>query len=324
MFGSQTRPDVTAEIAKLEAQRTAATPDERRVIDRSIAIMRATDVADREPDPTKARLQRIAIARDTLALLDDMAKLEPDDVDTISKVCGSLQLLAMTIESLEIQGELPPRSVLERARSLAKHLVEKHPSSAQAWGLHASVTSQDDPETRLRGFAKCATLEPSNASCKQSLDSERAAYVLPYCEGSEIKGDISWRVASKKPTPGSTPVEHHYETFYLAGSPKFSIEDVVHVQATTTREDAHQADGKVTTRWRSGVQFGMKPATRDAMIAWSRELEKRGDYRATMRGTTLLFTDQRALFEDSKPGISGIEIAELCIKTKMRTLPADL
>ena len=42
-----------------------------------------------------------------------------------------------------------------------------------------------------------------------------------------------------------------------------------------------------------------------------------------MLGNKLLFTDGRAMWEDSSPGISGIEIDELCAKTKTRALPPN-
>jgi hypothetical protein len=323
MFGATQSPDTSGAIAKLEASSAAMPKAERELATRAIAIARLGDVVMKEPDRLKSRPLQVQLMRETITLLDEMSALDPDDLEVQAMVSGSFSVLASNVQSIELADEIDPKMLRARARAISERTRNVHPTVAKAWLMHAHTTPHDDPLTRLRSLAKCLKLEPASPHCKEMFDEERTAYLMPYCDGADIRGEVSWRAASKTPSAGSTQVEHHYETIHLAAAPKFTIEDVIRIQATRSRTDYHE-DGKVTTRMHDGVHFELPPAKLDAMIAWSRELEKRGDLLAVMNGGKLLFTDQRAMFDDSRPSIVGVKIDEYCVKTKLPALPADL
>lgn len=322
MFGATQSPDVAGTIAKLEAQRATMPVAERKLVDRTIALMRSGEAAMAEHDREKSRQLRTQLMRDSIALLDDMAALSPDDLDLITMVASSFHIMAAQIESLDVADELSPRTVKAKARALADRMIKVHANAAKAWSLHASVTPYTDREGRLRDFARCVKLEPSNASCKDGLDRERADYVRPYCEGVDLRPvALEWREVSLKPTAGATPIEHHYETYYMAPTAKFTFKDVVRVQAGETTSVTNRADGKVDREVLSTVHFELAPGKLDAMMAWSRALEKREDGYALLQSGKLLFVDRRAMWDDSTPGISNAKIDAYCSKTTARTLP---
>jgi hypothetical protein len=321
LFAATQGPDTAAAIAKLEAQRTSLPEPERNLVDRAIALVRSMEAATTESDPAKARPLRLAMVRATLALLDDMSAYAPDDIEVQRTVVSSLNLVVAQIESYGLAGDIPPRTVKQRARAIGEHLIAVHPASAMAWAIRAAVTPHSEPELRLRSLMKCVELEPTNEACKQDLEQERADYLLPYCTRAAIKGDFTWRSASRSPTPGSRPVEYFHETFYIAAKPTFSMADVIGIQATRTRSVYRSPDGKETTEWHDGIDFQLAPGKLDAMIAWSRELEQRGDSLAMLRGAEVLSIDSRAMSDDSTPGTVGVPISEVCVKTKTRALP---
>ncbi len=327
LFGATQSPDTSGAIAKLEAQRATMPEAERKLVDRSIAIIRSGEAAAAERDRLKSRPLQLQLVRDTMALLDDMAAVSPDDLETTTTVAGSLDLLGAQIESMGLADDIPPRTVKAKARALADRMIKVHPNVAKAWLLHASVTSHTpytDREGRLRDFARCVKLEPANTRCNQGLAVERADWVRPYCEGADIKpGTVEWRAVSLKPTPGYTPIEHHYETWYVAPVASYSIKDVVRVESGETTSELHRADGIVERQTLSTVSFTLPPKTLEAMKAWSRALEKQSDGYGMFERGTLLFIDRRAMFDDSAPGVSNAKIEDFCTKTKTRALPAD-
>lgn len=322
LFDAIQSPDVTGAIAKLEAQ-LATTPEaERKLIERAIAILRSSETAVGEPDDARSHQLQIQRMRDTIALLEDMAALAPEDVDTITMVAASLHVTARNIESLT--DEIPPRTVKQKARALADRLVKANPQSGKAWALVGAVAPETDLDTRLRGFARCVKFDPANVHCKQALDDVRTDYVRPYCEGSDIKSvALEWREVSRKPMAGATPVSYFYETYYVAPAAKFTLKDVVRIESGETTSEMHHPDGTVERSVLPTIRFELAPGKLDAMVAWSRALEKREDGYALLEGGKLLFIEKRALFDESSPGLTTVKIDAYCTKTKSRTLPAD-
>ncbi len=322
MFGATQAPDTAAQIAKLEAQRATVPEGERELLDRTIALIKAGEIAMAEKDKVKARQLQLQLTRDTIALYDDMAAAAADDLGTNAMVASSLKLTADQVESLGLADEISPRAIKAKARAIAERMIKVHATTSRAWALHASVTPYSEPETRLRSLARCVKLDATNVWCKKYLDDERADYVRPYCEGSDLKPvSLEWREVSKKPIAGSSTVEHHYETFHVAPTTTFTWKDVVRVQADEPRTEIHRADGKVEHQISSSVTFELAPGKLDAMVAWSRVLELREDGYALFLDGKLLFIEQRARWEDSNPGISNVKIDQFCTKTKTRMLP---
>ncbi len=323
LFDATQSPDTAGTIAKLEAQRATMSEAERKVTDRAIAVMRAGEAAMAERDRAKSRPLQIQLLRDTMVLLDDMAALSPDDLDVITTVASSFDMMAAQIESMEVADEIPPKTVRQRGRALADRMIKVHPNAGKAWSLYAWFTPRTDPEARLRALAKCLKFEPTNANCKESFEKERKAYVEPYCEGADLKTvDLEWREVSLKPKPNTSTVEHHYETYYVTTAPKFTFKDVVRAQAGSTIHETH-GGGKVEREMISTVEFELAPGKLDAMIAWSRELERREDGYGLFKAGKLLFVERRAMWDDTAPGLGAVKIDEFCTKTKTRTLPAS-
>lgn len=323
MFPATQKPDIAAQIAKLEASRASLPEGERKLIDRSIALIKVGERVETEPDKAKQRELQIQLVRDTVSLYEDMAAVAPDDLETNAKVAGSLQLTADQIESLGIADVISPRSVKQKARAIAERMIKVHATSSRAWALHADVTPYSEPELRLRSFARCVKLEPSNAACKKYLDDERVRYVRPYCEGAERRPvKLEWRAVSQTPIPGGSTVDYHYETYYVDPTVTFSWNDVVRVRSDETRTTTHQADGKVVEETWPSVRFELAPGKQDAMLAWSRALEARSAGYALFLDGKLQFIERRAQWEDSNPGISNLKIEEVCARTKQRVLPA--
>jgi hypothetical protein len=322
LFGATQAPDTAAQIAKLEAQRATLPEGERKLIDRTIALIKSGELAMAERDKTKARQLQLQLMRDTIALYDDMAAAAPDDLGTNAMVASSFKVTADQVESLGLADEISPRMIKGKARAIAERMIKVHATNPRAWALHASVTPYSEPELRLRSLARCVKLEPTNASCKKYLDDERADYVRPYCEGTDLKPVVlEWREVSKKPIAGGSTVEHHYETWHVAPTTTFSWKDVVRVRSDESQVSTH-ADGKVEDNFYPSVTFELAPGKHDAMVAWSRVLELRDDGFALFLDGKLLFIDQRARWEDSSPGITNVKIDQFCAKTKTRTLPA--
>lgn len=322
MFPAAKKPDTAAQIAKLEASRATLSEGERKLIDRTIALIRAGERAETEKDKPTRRALEIQLVRDTVSLYEDMAAAAPDDLDTNAKVASSLDLTAGQIESLGIADVISPRSVKQKARAIAERMLKVHATSSRAWALHAGVTPNTEPELRLRSFARCVKLDPTNATCKKYLDDGRVRYLRPYCEGADRKPvKLEWRAVSQTPIPGGSTVEYNYET-YFAPTVTFSWNDVVRVRSDETRTTTHQADGKVVEETWPSVRFELAPGKQDAMLAWSRALEARGAGYALFLDGKLQFIERRAQWEDSTPGISNLKIEEVCARTKQRPLPS--
>ena len=124
MFPAAKKPDTAAQIAKLEASRATLSEGERKLIDRTIALIRAGERAETEKDKPTRRALEIQLVRDTVSLYEDMAAAAPDDLDTNAKVASSLDLTAGQIESLGIADVISPRSVKQKARAIAKEMKE--------------------------------------------------------------------------------------------------------------------------------------------------------------------------------------------------------
>lgn len=322
MFGATHAPDTAAQIAKLEAQRATVPEGERELIDRTIALIKAGELAMAEKDKVKARRLQLQLTRDTIALYDDMAAAAHDDLGTNAMVASSFKVTADQVESLGLADEISPRAIKGKARAIAERMIKVHPTNARAWALHASVTPYSEPEARLRSFARCVKLEATNDSCKKYLADERADYVRPYCEGGDLKAvSLEWREVSKKPIAGGTTVEHHYETFHVAPTTTFTWKDVVRVRSDETQLTTHR-DGKAVDNFLPSVTFELAPGKLDALVAWSRVLELREDGYALFLDGKLLFIERRGSWEDNNPGLSNVKIDQFCARTKTRTLPS--
>jgi hypothetical protein len=200
-------------------------------------------------------------------------------------------------------------------------MTKLHPTSARAWASLGWL-ARSEPELALRSFARCLKLEPANTGCKQRFEAERADYVRPYCEGGELRRvALEWRETSLKPFAGAAPIEHQYETYHLAPAARFRFEDVVRVDATETLHVSNRADGTVDREQLPGVRFTLAPGKLDTMVAWTRELERRGDGYAVMLDGKLLYVARYGISDDSSPGITGVAITDYCTKTKTRALP---
>lgn len=323
MFGATQTPDVSGQIARLEAQRATLPEGERKLVDRSIAILKTGELALAEKDPAKSRQLQIQVTRDTVSLLEDMAAAAPDDLGTNAMVASSLKVTADNVESLGIADAIAPRSLKHKAQVIGERMTKVHATSARAWALLASVTPYSDPEARLRSFARCVKLDASNAACKKQLDDERADYVRPYCEGAELRPvSLEWREVSNKPIAGWTSVDYHYETYHVSPVATFTWKDVVRVRSDETHTTLHRSDGQIEESVAPSVIFELAPGKLDAMVTWSRLLEARAGGYALVLDGKLLFIERRARWEDSHPGISSSKLDLFCKATKTRTLPA--
>jgi len=322
IFGATTRaPDLDATIAKLEAMRRSAPAREQPLFDRAIAVARESAAGDREHD--RINSHSIAAMRGTIELLEQMAELAPDDADTVALVAAGLHSLVNSISDPRMTEAIPLAPIARRSRELAQRLVAQHPDRAKSWAVLAGVLAYDDYIPRMRALARCAKLDTKLTACAQLLASARDDYRQPYCEAPDIRPRVSWRPASKTPTPGATQVTHHYETYYL-GATEFTARDVAVVRAESMRIDEHRDDGGVEIHMIPGVRIELRPEIQDRFAAWTASLEKRGDGWATMLDDHLLFIDGRSLVFESSPGISNTKLDELCTKSTTRTLPADL
>lgn len=323
LFGATQGPDLASQRAKFAELRAKLPPTQRPLVDRAEAILQAGELARGTADRAKANQLQLQVLRDTLALLDDMVAAAPDDLETGVMVASSLKVTADNIEASGFAEAIPPSAVRAKARQLATALIEKHPTAARAWAIHASVTPYSEPEARLRSFARCAKLDPTaKAYCQEPLEAERIDYVRPYCEGADKKPiALEWREVSRQPIRGAATITYHYETYYVAASPRLTFQDVARVRAEESRTDMHQLDGKVTQRVDPSVRLELAPGKLAELVAWSRDVEKRGGGIALFQGDKLLYIDERAMWEDSTPGINGVTIDAFCAKTKTRTLP---
>ena len=136
LFGATQSPDLSGSIEKLEAQRATMSEPERKLIDRTIALMRTGEAAASETDRVKARPLQIQVMRDTIALLADMSAIAPDDLDLQAMVAGSFWMTAPNIESMEMADDIPPRPIRQRAKTIAERMTKVHPSAAKAWSMH--------------------------------------------------------------------------------------------------------------------------------------------------------------------------------------------
>jgi hypothetical protein len=323
LFGTPGPKASAAEmIAKLEAERARAPERERPLFDRAVALVRSTEAAMAERDGATARKLYVAVIAETIALNDAYAALAPDDLDLILVVSGSLDLAAAQIESIGVADEIAPRAVKQKARAHAARMIEVHPQDARAWALLGNLAAYDDLDARLRAFARAAKLDPANARYREMLDLARTQYTRPFCEGADRKPvTVEWREVARAPFAGSTPFEHHYEKLHLAPAAKYTSADVVRIRGGETTMTGNLADGTVEKRVLPMVTFELAPAARDAMAAWTRSLETRGGSWAMLQNGTVLYVSDRALFDESSPGITGKGIDELCAKTRARTLP---
>jgi len=321
MFGPKAPAiDVEVQVAKLEAQRAGATERERALIDRGIAAMRAADAAGKEPDPEKARPLHLASAKATISFLEDSVATSPD-VETTARSAASLQVLAATVEALELWDDLPPGPLIARARAMAAELVKRFPDDAKAWALVAAVAAYADNTTRLRGFSRCVKLDPKNAVCVASLTSLREAYVRPYCEPPDLKAGIELHAASKTATSGAGTVTVEGETWYLTTKPRFTSDDIARVQASSTLSERHLTDGTITREAIPGVHIELRAPASTQVIAWSRAQAKLGDGIALTLGGRLLLVDDRPMLHEGTPGVLNIKLEEFCKTTKTRALP---
>jgi hypothetical protein len=259
----QNAPDLGAALAKLEEQRKTASPTEAALLDKAIAVARAYDAAGSDPE-------RIAPALiGTRDFMRELIKTYPDDVDTAVMAISSLQMLSHQIESMERSDVMSPDEVRREALALATALTERAPNSAKAWNQLAHGLPYSDPLAKMRAYARCVKLDPSQVDrCVKPLDDLRTDYQRPACLAADMHADLTWHEARETPFASSRPTGPP-RNLHVATTPRFTHAELVRAQA----------DENLTVHVRSD---GGRDEMRDPMVRFAvRDLRARRNIATT-------------------------------------------
>ncbi len=224
------------------------------------------------------------------------------------------------IENMELDKDIPTEPIAKEALDRERAITARFPSDARSWRmLGGALARAGDTLGALHAFAKCARLD-AKSDCADIAAKTQREYVLPYCDGADIRPELAWKEGRDRPAIGALPLSD--PAWNGSGSPfvmsaaRFGPKDV---QLVETRLGS---DGKPF------VSVVLRRDVLPAYSAWFDEVQKRNAFLVLVVGDKLLATTHNAYFatpiRNPAIGLPRATLADVCVKTQTRPLPADL
>lgn len=226
------RPDKASAIAEVERALQGATPAERPLLERTIALIR-------EDAP--------------------LAKLVPSYVDILRTSSANPQLDAqaarrlgsgwLALPTLAQQAGLDPKPYAKEATDAVSGLVARFPKEGGMYGLEAtSLTMNKAPPTQvLAAYKRCVELDPSEAWCRSNHQQLASELGRPVCTGAQLKRPLT--VTGATEWKSGPALETKAGKLSLEASPLLANPDYAQVAVTDTGELSLILTPQATTRF---------------------------------------------------------------------------
>ncbi len=305
-------------MAKLAALRAAASPAERPLYDQMSAALAEMQAA--LTDPAHEHDHLVTGIRQLLAWMRVVADRYPDDVATQRLIASSMDMLVYQIENLDLDKDIPTEPIAKEAADREREIAERFPADARSWRmLGGNAMRAGDTLGAMRAYAKCARLD-AKSDCADSLAKTKREYVLPYCDGADIRPELAWKEGHDRAVAGAVPMAdptwNGSGSLFVLPAARFGPKDVELVETRLGN------DGKpfVSIELRKDVLAGYS--------GWFDEVQNRDAFVVMVVGDKLLATTHNSFFaipiRNRDIGLPRATLADLCVKTQSRTLPPDL
>jgi hypothetical protein len=130
----------------------------------------------------------------------------PNSIDFQLSGLLAIQQISFTVSAIDPNrgGDPFRKETHEKMRALLKRFPKEARVYASAYGTLSDVSERE----RIGFLETCLEIDSDNKFCQETFDSAKSVFEAPFCEGSQIKGSLTFRAAYKKARKGTTLLKY--------------------------------------------------------------------------------------------------------------------